>query len=661
MFSNRNKQFWILTCLSFLIGIGSILALFQREKRYESAAIFAVERDWIDTRFPFMKARIEASFALAYQTCRTIGLLPSVRNIQGGNRANDNVDIVKSGRFSLEGQKTAQQLYNNLKANMDVSEVYCLRKGFNPTKGELPFFMYDELILGSSHTRDGEESQEPHDLKDIPEEAEEAEYDYFPKQLEWFSSKAPTLSDTGINLIPAMSSHAMRTCDNTQYPSISQGDSLNSFGILYSVPFYDLSNKFSGIISAIIRTNVFEAILSKRAFVPITMEDTLQAQLQKMDLGNEPSLFVLINPSQNLVIGDRRNVTLRKDVSIENGVLKLPAKAFAETLTVKDSGKWILALEIDPVLQANAIRPLKNMFRLKLGLLGMVFFILLPFGIFFFLKRKSEKSMLVSKLLESANLVSAAIDSLKSLSEQSANLSATSRNRIEAAEKIGNETRDIATRLSNSAKEASGSASQMKFKISEARNALDLTAKNSVEVDTNIHSLDELGKEIEAFANKITAIASQTNLLALNATIEASRAGDYGKGFAVVAEEVKGLAQDVAKLSTDILKKVSGSRTKTIQAVHNLDLMKDAMNGAQGLQSSVVETGSIQINLTSDLLRDSESVHSASDNLAGLISDLTTTAKCQVEQTGEVLRATQELDLVRGGMLALITELKHSK
>ncbi len=100
--------------------------------------------------------------------------------------------------------------------------------------------------------------------------------------------------------------------------------------------------------------------------------------------------------------------------------------------------------------------------------------------------------------------------------------------------------------------------------------------------------LDVLRSEIDSVAKvaqQIEAIAKQTNLLALNATIEAARAGDAGKGFAVVAGEVKALAGQTSKATTEIAETLRNLGNQAERMGEHAKTAISAVEAAQAVQS----------------------------------------------------------------------------
>jgi GAF domain-containing protein len=106
------------------------------------------------------------------------------------------------------------------------------------------------------------------------------------------------------------------------------------------------------------------------------------------------------------------------------------------------------------------------------------------------------------------------------------------------------------------------------------------------EANQQVAGLGDSSADIGKVVKVIRGIADQTNLLALNATIEAARAGEAGRGFAVVANEVKELAGETAKATTDVDAKVS-----TIQ--EQVDRVVTALAAISSIVEQINETQTV--------------------------------------------------------------------
>jgi methyl-accepting chemotaxis protein len=143
---------------------------------------------------------------------------------------------------------------------------------------------------------------------------------------------------------------------------------------------------------------------------------------------------------------------------------------------------------------------------------------------------------------------------------------------------LGNGLATDTAELSHRADVVASGATQMSASIAEiGRNAAQAATNTSSavaaaqKVTDRVSDLAESSAKIGAISQLIASIAQQTNLLALNATIEAARAGEAGRGFAVVANEVKELAGETSRATSDIAPMITD-----IQAASNA--VRDAIS-----------------------------------------------------------------------------------
>lgn len=300
-------------------------------------------------------------FQSIYQSVRTISLLPMVREAPGGNRPSTAHNVVRDGRFSPDADRTLQQIYSNLQANVQVSEVYYVIDGFRPEAGEVPFFMYDEHISGGG--RLGDEEERAH--SDALAEIEDVEYAYYLKQLEWFRRHEPTYRFASrIEEIPAIISPLMRTCDNTQYVSIAQGNERDAYGLLYSVPVYDLAQgQFRGIVSAVLRANVLEARLVGVPFLILTERDQALAAQLGFSMPESASQFVLEERTHGIRITDRRN----GELDAAGGANTAAGRWAVRTVDLATGGEWTLRHYLQPAEIETLAAPLVAEWRIALA------------------------------------------------------------------------------------------------------------------------------------------------------------------------------------------------------------------------------------------------------------------------------------------------------
>ncbi|MFY9800398.1 MAG: PAS domain-containing methyl-accepting chemotaxis protein, partial [Methanoregula sp.] len=133
-------------------------------------------------------------------------------------------------------------------------------------------------------------------------------------------------------------------------------------------------------------------------------------------------------------------------------------------------------------------------------------------------------------------------------------------------QEIASSSHDVMTHADKASKEGVQAADIGKVATLKMQN-VEKISKQSVD---DITALNEQMRAISKIVNLITDIANQTNLLALNAAIEAARAGEHGRGFAVVAGEVKNLAGESKKASSQIETLIKSIQAKSDQTAGSM-------------------------------------------------------------------------------------------
>ena len=163
------------------------------------------------------------------------------------------------------------------------------------------------------------------------------------------------------------------------------------------------------------------------------------------------------------------------------------------------------------------------------------------------------------------------------------------------------------------------------------------------ETTRTVGKLGDSSREIAAVVKLINGIAEQTNLLALNATIEAARAGESGKGFAVVANEVKELAQESAKATEDISRRVATIQSDTAGAVDAIVQISTVIGEINDFQAIIAAAVEEQTATTNEMNRNVAEAAGSSQSIASAITGLAAGAQETNARVTEAQQSAAEL------------------
>ncbi|MGY1840718.1 MULTISPECIES: methyl-accepting chemotaxis protein [unclassified Modestobacter] len=175
--------------------------------------------------------------------------------------------------------------------------------------------------------------------------------------------------------------------------------------------------------------------------------------------------------------------------------------------------------------------------------------------------------------------------------------------------------------------------------------------------ETTTRTVGKLGdssQEIGNVVKTITSIAEQTNLLALNATIEAARAGEAGKGFAVVANEVKELAQETARATEDIARRVEAIQADTAGAVDAIGQISSVIGEINDFQATIAAAVEEQTATTNEMNRNVIEAASSSQSIASAISGLAAGTAETNQRVEEAQRSAEELSRMSDELQAAV-------
>ncbi|MCZ2815513.1 methyl-accepting chemotaxis protein [Modestobacter sp. VKM Ac-2984] len=265
----------------------------------------------------------------------------------------------------------------------------------------------------------------------------------------------------------------------------------------------------------------------------------------------------------------------------------------------------------------------------------------------------------MASVVASSDAVAAASEELSASSAQiSASAEETSAQSgvvSAAAEEV---SRNVAT-VAAGAEEMGASIREISQNANEAARVAAQAVAEAETTNATVMKLGDSSREIGNVIKVITSIAEQTNLLALNATIEAARAGEAGKGFAVVANEVKELAQETARATEDIARRVEAIQGDTSGAVSAIGRISEIIGSINDYQLTIASAVEEQTATTNEMSRSVQEAAGGSTEIATNITGVSTAASSTTQALGQTRQAVDELSRMASDLRTTVARFSY--
>jgi methyl-accepting chemotaxis protein len=255
----------------------------------------------------------------------------------------------------------------------------------------------------------------------------------------------------------------------------------------------------------------------------------------------------------------------------------------------------------------------------------------------------TDQVKMSNRVREVVDIVASASTELQSSAESLAGAAEESTRQSSAAAAAADQASTSVQTVASAAEELSSSINEINRQVAQSAEMAKGAVDEANRTNTVIQGLAGAAEKIGEVVNLINDIASQTKLLALNATIEAARAGEAGKGFAVVASEVKNLADQTSKATTQIASQIGGMQSETRNAVSAISQIGASIGKISEISTTIASAVEEQGAATQEIARNVQQAAGGTQEVSNNIAGVTQAATQTGSAATDILKASGEL------------------